>query len=439
MSKVLDLLLGGGVLYNAVNVNDLKKKLLDELSKHDQNMTSIIQQLTSVNNGLSSLQSKHDQNMTSIIQQLTSVNNGLSSLQSKHDQGVNSITQQIAMLANRDIVGMPFVNDNLDSIFIGAKIGAGTYGVYKDVNVVKASDYWTTNGLRCPSDASEIAVWTRRTFRYPKATVIAKLPQPDPGAFYYPIALFSTASSEWNGPIEMHVWGNDQYDIFAPPVWRTSVKGARVIIQDLLPSDWNTAYHTYTVKVNKWGVELYIDGVLRAVLLASYKTTAYSITGKPYAIGIGYLHLSSEYVFGIRVGNTSSDPTQWQERILPISPHFVAVADGDPAPPRAYQLYVPDTDTPLAGQSISSGSITSHPVPIFGYSNKTLMFMADQAGTLSIQVLTLSGNWREYDSVSITANKLLAYKIDKEALLARVVYTPQTTPANILEGEVYLS
>jgi len=76
---------------------------------------------------------------------------------------------------------------------------------------------------------------------------------------------------------------------------------------------------------------------------------------------------------------------------------------------------------------------------VYGYENKTLYFMSDQSGTLSIQIYTLSGSWREYDSVSISANKLLVYRMAGEALLARAVFTPSTYPANILEAEAHMS
>jgi len=81
MSEVLDLLLGGGVLYNAVNVNDLKKKLQSLQSKHDQDVASLTQQLAGMNSDLlgklQSLQDKHNQDVNSLIQQLSNVDSDL--------------------------------------------------------------------------------------------------------------------------------------------------------------------------------------------------------------------------------------------------------------------------------------------------------------------------------------------------------------------------
>jgi len=342
-------------------------------------------------------------------------------------------------LFHRDAVGLPFAY-NLDAVFIGSKYRALTYGVEIPGEIVSASDYWDNNGLRCTSDAAEVSVWTRRTFKWPKATVVAKLPPPERGACYYPIALFSVARSEWNGAIEFHTWDSSRYDVLMAGQWRTSAQYAWVYVQDLLPPDYSTAYHTYTLEVHRWGVEFYIDGILRAVLVASRTPVRFQLNNtRPYAVGVGYVSLGSEYVFGIRVGNTNPDPTQWADRLLPISPHFVAVSDGDPLPPRSYPMYIPGTDTPMAGYSVSSESVESHPIPIYGYKDKTIYFMSDQTGTLSIQILTSSLSWREYDSVPVSAGRLLVYKMTGDALLVKVAFTPSTYPATILEAEVHVA
>jgi predicted GH43/DUF377 family glycosyl hydrolase len=104
--------------------------------------------------------------------------------------------------------------------------------------------------------------------------------------------------------------------------------------------------------------------------------------------------------------------------------------------PDVFRLYQAGTATPFAGSTISSGSLTSHPVPIGDYSKKTIYFLADQAGTLSIAVLTQTGNWRTYDSVGTSANTLKVYSIAGEAGVIRVTFTPSAYPATVSEGEV---
>jgi hypothetical protein len=64
--------------------------------------------------------------------------------------------------------------------------------------------------------------------------------------------------------------------------------------------------------------------------------------------------------------------------------------------------------------------------------------MTNQAGTLEIQEYLLSGSWRTYDSVSVSANTLLKYRIEDPVVLARIVFTPTTYPATILEAEAQM-
>ena len=357
---------------------------------------------------------------------------------------VRTVTEELVKsgvaeaLSHTQIPGLPYMYD-LDKVFVGIRTLGLTYGVEVVGEKVRASQYWTKDGLRCPSDSREIAVWTRRTFKYPKATVIAKLPLPKTGVFYYPIALFSMATSEWNGAIEFHSYDSEQYDILVASEWRTAVQHPRVFLQDLLPANYDTGFHTYSLKINKWGVEFFIDGRLRAVAIGVNRDVKFHLSNtKPYAITVGYANIGSEYTFGLRVGNVGTAPATWQERILPISPHFVAVGDGDPLPPRAYHLYNTGTDNRLAGMSITTDSVTSYPVPMWGYDRKVLYFMADQAGTLEIQVLSMTNNWRTYDSVSVSANTLLKYRIEDPVILARAVFTPSTYPATILDFQSFL-
>jgi len=92
----------------------------------------------------------------------------------------------------------------------------------------------------------------------------------------------------------------------------------------------------------------------------------------------------------------------------------------------------------LAGQTLDAGSITSQPLSVFGRRNKTIYFQADQAGTLDIEVLGLSGNWRTYESVAISADTLEPYPMTGDAVLCRVTFTPSAYPATIDEAEVVL-
>jgi hypothetical protein len=183
--------------------------------------------------------------------------------------------------------------------------------------------------------------------------------------------------------------------------------------------------------VNKPNAEFYIDKTLIAVAIRTGISFA-PISGPPYIIFGSDKRSFDEATAFIEFSNTDVDKYY-------LSPADFRVMSGDPLPPRAYLLYLTGTNTKLAGYSISSGSVISHPIPTYGYEKKTLYFMVNQPGTLEVQVYTISGNWRTYESISISANTLLIYSIDNVVVLTRVVFTPSTYPATILVAEMSMS
>jgi len=58
--------------------------------------------------------------------------------------------------------------------------------------------------------------------------------------------------------------------------------------------------------------------------------------------------------------------------------------------------------------SISAGDATL-PKKVLGYNDKTIYFKSDTAGTLTIDILAPTGDWMEYDTVSVDADTLEAY------------------------------
>ncbi len=206
-----------------------------------------------------------------------------------------------------------------------------------------------------------------------------------------------------------------------------------------LPSDYTTARHGYWVKINRNQVWFGIDNRIRGftLLANSQVNLPLASNANPYFINIvpvpvptlQHLLIEFQVCIGGKFIGVPRDVT-----IGGLGFSDIRWCEGDPQPPLALPLYVANTDTLMAGQSISSGSLTSHPIPVFGYDKKTIYFMSDQAGTLEIQVFTLSGNWRTYDSVSVSANTLIRYSITDATLLVRVVFTPSTYPAKILEA-----
>jgi len=211
-----------------------------------------------------------------------------------------------------------------------------------------------------------------------------------------------------------------------------------------LPSDYTTALHTYYVKLNEWGAEFYIDNVLAAVAIDIPEVTqGVKATCPPYAIAVtdapvmkrSNVHIGINFPYPSAT-NITPNPGSLT---LPLSPYYCRWGEGVPNPPRALRLYQANSTSLMVGASISSGSLSSHPVPVYGRTSKTFYFMADQAGTLLIEVYTLSGNWRTYDSDTVSANTLWWYKMTGDAVLARLTFTPSTYPCTVSEAEVVLN
>jgi hypothetical protein len=118
-------------------------------------------------------------------------------------------------------------------------------------------------------------------------------------------------------------------------------------------------------------------------------------------------------------------------------PYYPTVADGDPKPPRALFLYQTGTTNTFAGLSVSNGSVTSHPIPVYGYGKFTIGLLANSGFTAEVQTMGLNGNWITYDTYSTTSGNLVI-TIDDPMLLARVILTPSTYPTTIQEGFVVM-
>jgi hypothetical protein len=216
----------------------------------------------------------------------------------------------------------------------------------------------------------------------------------------------------------------------------TDAWAGHVNVSFALPSDYTTAAHFYWIKHNRSQAWFGVDNRLIGVALftrSGVERILYE-NSPPYTIYIAPFSMPSDLYPMLFLEPNRDAKGNIVPTTIDLPWRRVRITSGDPQPPFALPLYVAGTNTLMAGQSISSGSLTSHPIPVFGYDRKTIYFMSDQAGTLEIQVFTLSGNWRTYDTISAPANTLTAYVMTGDALVARVVFTPSTYPAKILEG-----
>jgi len=340
-----------------------------------------------------------------------------------------------------------FLEHGLDAHFI-----ARIYELDGVERTARASDYWRQvnyisefeGTLTLPRDKRGISIYSRRAFVYPQLSVRTMLPRlsligDEFGMRYY--FGFENGGNIGNGIAAFY--------IYTTPI---TINELRVIIGTLplpscylnidvaKPSDFYYNYHLYRIVVSRNLVLFFIDSRLRAVavqlLQGGYVKVKENVL--PYSIAlIPPLPSSLTTMIQLYAGDRTSVATS--DTVAPLSPYWFRVSDGKEVVPLALPLYPDNTDSAMAGRSISSGNIASHPVPLFGYSRKTIRFMANQGGSLEIQVYTLSGNWRTYESVSISANTLLSYSIDDEVILARIVFTPSTYPATINEAEVSMS
>ena len=220
-------------------------------------------------------------------------------------------------------------------------------------------------------------------------------------------------------------------------------KGVSLDIGDLYPELREKNAYRLWIKINRGWAELHIRDPLSAsdwglkavVVFASRTDIAYG------AYGEGKIVKDTKPYY-VAVINSPIDFVQTALIEGKVKPGDIiknlVIVDGDPTPPRAFTAHTGETKWPET--SIDSGSLTSDPIPVNGYVNKTIYFMADQDGTLDIEIMTHSTlNWRLYDSISTTGGKLTVYKMTGDALLIRLKFTPASYPATINEAEVVLT
>ena len=206
-----------------------------------------------------------------------------------------------------------------------------------------------------------------------------------------------------------------------------------------LPSNYDTEEHYYTVRMYRNIAVFGIDGKPVLFVIPCEKDVASVLydNSKPYSLAfIGFMPSSVTGFTEILTNRTEEAPDELK---MYIPPYGFRLSDGNPVPQMQLPLYVEASETCLRGYSVDSGTVISHPFPTLGFNRKTIYFMSDQAGTLSIKVYTLSGSWREYDSIPISADSLEVYNMVGEALITRIEFTPDTYPATINEAEVLLS
>jgi hypothetical protein len=298
---------------------------------------------------------------------------------------------------------------------------------------VKVSDYWketdTGGEIRCPVGMFGIGIYSKNSFNF--ASFLTKLP-----------TLVKDVQSVWMG---FEDGGGGGTGIVAFNLARDATgehfracacgqfAWSSVVIDAALPSNAKTAEHAYGVAILKPWAEFYIDGVPVAYGLNSTGLNFTTINYPPYAIFKANTAFSTRQTSLIEVNGIG------EELVLPLYQKNIRLSWIADHPPRVFRLYQSGSSSLMAGASIGSGSLSSHPIPVFGYIDKTLYFRANQAGSLLIEILTQTGNWSTYDSDTLSADVLWWYKMTGDAVLARLTFAPSTYPCTISEAEAVLS
>jgi len=315
-------------------------------------------------------------------------------------------------------------------------------------SVATPSDYWVqqryayplTGQLTCPASLRAVAIYSKRAFNYP--VLVAEGTPPDlagyPANSQFYVGLENGAGGG-TGIAAFRFRTPDGVSNVVEAIIGSQVAWRTVDITTLLPPDYLTTRRKYGVYLSRTCVKFTLDYVEKENVLAyglltdgSYFTP---ISGPPYAL------FSFEGSFSRSLCTLMEVIGRGMELSADFSPAYLRVSDGDPQPPRVFELYVTGTNTKFAEYSLASGTLISHPVPVYGYESATIKFRANQAtgaGGLIVEELLQTGNWRTYDARTYGANDYFVYPLGGDCVLIRLSYTPDTYPATIEYGEVVL-
>lgn len=203
-----------------------------------------------------------------------------------------------------------------------------------------------------------------------------------------------------------------------------------------LPADYTAAEHVYWIRITDHAAVFGVDSRPCAyVLHSTYWTESVMYeTALPYAIAILPYRLVNMFPVYMELTATKggrpvgvSVELPWEKVRTLLHTHYWKVLP----------LHLEGSATPMAGYTVESGSVTSHPVPLWGVWGRVLYFMADQAGTLVAETYSPScGCWAPYGSISVSANSLVRWGLSDSHLLVRYTFTPSAYPATIKIAEM---
>jgi len=320
-----------------------------------------------------------------------------------------------------------FLNQGVDAYF-----DARVVGLDGSESSAKASDYWKQVSfkssdsflgmLECPSSLSGVVVISKNTFNSAVFRTILPTLSVDGQAVWLG---FENGSYAGVGEVDFaYMMVSGASKLYA--CLGADFNEFLVDITNMLPADANSAGHTYSIRVFDNFAEFYIDRSVVAIGLNCKLPNV--INAPPYAIfGVDGM---SPFITKINV--IAEVDGLGYDLSLPLSPYWTRAGRITTHLSRVYSLYQANSTSLMAGASISSGSITSHPIPVFGYKEWELLIDASQDFTVQLQYLGLSGNWRTFDNYSSpTGSNRIHLLVDEPMILAKAVITPSAYPMTI--------
>lgn len=287
------------------------------------------------------------------------------------------------------------IDRSLNDFFVGMLQSATTN------EMIDLDTYWLSTGLTVPANYTTLKARTRRNARYGICTTKTKIPLlavdnqicfmgfEQGGATPIPWALFKR-----NG-----ITNACQFSVTGAGVERL------LNITNLMPTDYDTVAHVYTVKLNRHSAELLIDSALRAIILLDLPDEMPTWeNNKPYALR------SWPYPFG-----AIEQPGLWEidraiayagsSFVFPvdITGNKVILADGDPCPPRQWKIYTENTETePWVDLAVGSAvNKVSHPFVLWGYEKKILYYKLTATLSTAKLEIYVGGDWEKHTDLTV--------------------------------------
>jgi len=305
---------------------------------------------------------------------------------------------------------------------------------WDDVN--KAFRDWTPDARYLTYVDGVAALYSKRVFRYGMYGFYARLPDPTDVEFNF-LHLGAETTGAAHGGICTFF-----FDVYGGAIrtrlFNYSINWAGIRAPDvsaLLPFAPNDGLHRYLVKVNRASVEYWAEGQLVGIVQFSPNSDTYDVrTTAPYYLGQVRGHTPYYMPALIEYSCSAADYIGHRSNIQLTN---IYVTDGDPAPPRTLHPYT--NGSAWEGTTIDSGTLTSDRIPVAGYDKKTILFLANQAGTLYIDVDYGDNSDDEFDSVPVSADTLESYLTRHDILWLRLRFTPSSYPCTITRARVLMS